>query len=121
MIGSLVLLQACGPKKTISTPDQAIREGWTQYRLSEFNSAIRIFQSVQASQPAGSDFHLQALYGEASCWNHRRDGRDIAKAVAAYRAVSTKHRKVPWLPGVRLTSLGHGTSPRRINRSTTED
>jgi tetratricopeptide (TPR) repeat protein len=87
MIGSLVLLQACGPKKMISPPDQAIREGWTQYRLSEFNSAIRIFQSVQGSQPAGSEFHLQALYGEASCWNHRRDGRDIAKAVAAYRAV----------------------------------
>jgi tetratricopeptide (TPR) repeat protein len=86
-IGSLVLLQACGPKNTISSPDQAIREGWRLYRLSEFNSAVQIFQSVQASQPAGSDFHLQALYGEASCWNHRRDGRDIAKAVAAYSAV----------------------------------
>jgi tetratricopeptide (TPR) repeat protein len=95
MIGSLVLLQACGPKKMISPPDQAIREGWTQYRLSEFNSAIRIFQSVQASQPAGSEFHLQALYGEASCWNHRRDGRDIAKAVTAYRAVLDEAPRSP--------------------------
>ena len=73
--------------RRLSAPDQEIREGWKQYRLSEFDSAVRIFQSVQASQPRGSEYHLQALYGEASCWNHRRDGRDIAKAVAGYRAV----------------------------------
>ena len=42
---------------------------------------------MRASQPPGTEYHLQALYGEAACWNHRRDGRDIAKAVAAYRAV----------------------------------
>ena len=87
VLAGLLLFQACGSKRPPSAPDQEIREGWTQYRLGEFNSAVRIFQSVQASQPRGSEFHLQALYGEASCWNHRRDGRDIAKAVAGYRAV----------------------------------
>jgi len=35
----------------------------------------------------GSQYRLDALYGEASCWSHRRDGRDIAKAVAGYQAV----------------------------------
>ena len=74
-------------KSSRLAPIRQIREGWSRYRLGEFNSAVRIFRSVQASQPRGSDFQLQALYGEASCWNHRRDGRDIAKAVAAYRAV----------------------------------
>ena len=43
--------------------------------------------SIEASQPPGSEVHLQSLYGEASCWNHRRDGRDSAKAISGYRAV----------------------------------
>jgi tetratricopeptide (TPR) repeat protein len=87
VLAGLLLFQACGSKRTPSAPDLEIREGWRQYRLGEFNSAVRIFRSVQVSQPRGSEFHLQALYGEASCWNHRRDGRAIAKAVAGYRAV----------------------------------
>jgi tetratricopeptide (TPR) repeat protein len=78
---------ACKPTQFASAPDQAIREGWRQYRLSEFNLAVRSFQSVRASQPPGTEYHLQALYGEASCWNHRRDGRDIPKALAAYRSI----------------------------------
>ena len=87
LVTFLMLLQACGSKKAADSPDQQIREGWSRYRLGEFNSAVRIFRSVQESQPRGSEFRLQALYGEASCWNHRRDGRDIAKAVAGYQAV----------------------------------
>ncbi len=87
MMGVLLLFQACEPKRAISSPEEEIREGWRLYRLSEFNSAVKTFQSVQASQPRGSEYYLQALYGEASCWNHRRDGRDIAEAVAAYQAV----------------------------------
>ena len=83
----LLLFHACGHKGTVATPDEQIREAWKQFRLSEFNDALRIFQSVENSQQPGSEAHLQSLYGEASCWNHRRDGRDIAKAVAAYRAV----------------------------------
>jgi tetratricopeptide (TPR) repeat protein len=86
-LGVLLLLQACQPKGAISSSEEEIREGWRLYRLSEFNSAVKIFQSVQAAQPRASEYHLQALYGEASCWSHRRDGRNTAKAVAAYQAV----------------------------------
>jgi tetratricopeptide (TPR) repeat protein len=95
----LLLFQACGSRGTISAPDREIREGWKQYRLSEFNSALRIFQSVRESQPPGSDYYLQALYGEASCWNHRRDGRDIGKALTGYRAVvqqAPQHSLAAW-------------------------
>jgi tetratricopeptide (TPR) repeat protein len=91
----LLLLAACGVKKSAPSPQQQILEGWRQYRLGEFDSAVRVFQSVQASQPEGSEYHLQALYGEASCWNHRRDKRDIAKAVASYRAVVDKAPQNP--------------------------
>ena len=87
VMGVMLLFQACEPHRATSSPEEEIREGWRLYRLSEFNSAVKIFQSVQASQPRGSEYRLHALYGEASCWNHRRDGRDIAKAVAGYQAV----------------------------------
>ena len=87
VMGVMLLFQACDPQGATSLPEEEIREGWRLYRLSEFNSAVKIFQSVQASQPMGSQYRLDALYGEASCWSHRRDGRDIAKAVAGYQAV----------------------------------
>lgn len=87
VMGVMLLFQACDPRRATSSPEEEIREGWRLYRLSEFNSAVKIFQSVQASQPMGSQYRLDALYGEASCWSHRRDGRDIAKAVAGYQAV----------------------------------
>jgi tetratricopeptide (TPR) repeat protein len=83
----LVLLDGCGHQGTMGTPDEQIREGWKRYRFSEFKAALRIFHSVEISQKSGSEAHLQSLYGQASCWNHRRDGRDSEKAVSYYRAV----------------------------------
>ncbi len=87
MIGALWLFQACGTERKDLSPEQEMSEGWNQYRLSEFNAAVKIFQAVRHSQPRGSEYHLQALYGEASCWNHRRDGRDGAKAISLYEEV----------------------------------
>jgi tetratricopeptide (TPR) repeat protein len=115
-LGVLLLFHACQPKRAISSPEEEIREGWKLYRLSEFNSAVQIFQSVQAAQPRGSEYHLQALYGEASCWNHRRDGRNIAKAVAAYQAViqqAPEHRLAAWcaLDIVRARHLAPADQP----------
>jgi tetratricopeptide (TPR) repeat protein len=111
VLAALLLSAGCGSKQSLSSPDQQIREGWRQYRLSEFNLAVKSFQSVRASQPPGTDYHLQALYGEASCWSHRRDGRDIAKAVAAYRSVIEQAPRSPlaaWcaLDIVRTRHLG---------------
>ena len=88
-------LQACGNQEKAATPDEQIREAWKRYRLSEFGEALSIFQSVSATQPAGSEAYLQGLYGEASCWNHRRDGRDSAKAIALYEAVITQAPENP--------------------------
>jgi tetratricopeptide (TPR) repeat protein len=82
----LLVFHGCGHEET-ATPEEQIREGWKLYRLSEFSQALETFQSVQASQPRRSEAYLQSLYGQASCWNHRRDGRDIAKARALYQAV----------------------------------
>jgi tetratricopeptide (TPR) repeat protein len=116
VVASLLFFPACGLKPTTSVPDREIREGWRQYRLSEFNAALRSFEAVRANQPPGSEYYLQALYGEASCWNHRRDGRDIAKAVAGYRAVIREAPQSPlaaWcaLDIVRTRHLGPADQP----------
>jgi tetratricopeptide (TPR) repeat protein len=87
VIGALWLFQACGTEQKPLSPEEEISEGWNQYRLSEFNAAVKIFQAVRNSQPRDSEYHLQALYGEASCWNHRRDGRDVSKAISRYQEV----------------------------------
>ena len=83
----LLLFHGCGHKGAVESPEEQMREGWKRYRLGEFNAAVRIFKFLEASQPPGSEAHLQGLYGEASCWNHRRDGRDSAKAISGYRAI----------------------------------
>ena len=83
------IFQACG-KDEAGTPDEQIQEGWKRYRLSEFSEALGIFESVAASQPRGSEAYLQSLFGQASCWNHRRDGRDTAKAISLYQEVITQ-------------------------------
>jgi tetratricopeptide (TPR) repeat protein len=80
------VFQACGKEQT-GTPDEQIQEGWKRYRLSEFSEALDIFESVEASQSRGSEAYLQSLFGQASCWNHRRDGRDTAKALSLYEEV----------------------------------
>ncbi len=80
------VFHACGNEET-AKPEEQIRDGWNRYRLSEFSEALRIFESVAASQPRGSEAYLQSLYGQASCWNHRRDGRDTAKAISFYREI----------------------------------
>ena len=61
-----------------------LREGWNLYRLSEFNAAVKKFQALQKLDQASQ---VEGWYGEASCWNHRRDGRDVAKAASLYRQV----------------------------------
>ena len=83
------IFQACG-KDEAGTPDEQIQEGWKRYRFSEFSEALGIFESVEASQPRGSEAYLQSLFGQASCWNHRRDGRDTAKAISLYQEVITQ-------------------------------
>jgi tetratricopeptide (TPR) repeat protein len=80
------VFQACG-REEAGNPAEQIGEGWKRYRLSEFGEALQIFESVEASQPRGSEAYLQSLFGQASCWNHRRDGRDTAKAISYYQEV----------------------------------
>jgi tetratricopeptide (TPR) repeat protein len=110
------VFQACGKEET-GTPDEQIQEGWKRYRLSEFSEALHIFESVEASQPRGSEAYLQSLYGQASCWNHRRDGRDSAKAISYYQEVITQAPANPlaaWcaLDIVRATHLAPADQER---------
>jgi hypothetical protein len=46
----------------VAAPDEQIREAWKRYRLSEFSDALRIFQSVAASQLPGSEATFRNLW-----------------------------------------------------------
>ncbi|MBE2178936.1 MAG: hypothetical protein IAE97_00490 [Chthoniobacterales bacterium] len=99
LIGALVL-GACAPGGR--PPDALLRQAWEDYRNSEFALATQTFRALQASQPAGAEIAVEALYGEASCWNHRRSGRNIAKAVALYDALLDQHPDSPLAPWAAL-------------------
>ena len=50
----VLIFHGCGKEQT-ATPEEQIREAWRLYRLSEFSEALGIFESVEASQPRGSE------------------------------------------------------------------
>jgi hypothetical protein len=56
-----------------------IGEGWTAYRLSEFQNAALAFEAARASAERGSDDWAMATYGLATTWDLRRPGEDPAR------------------------------------------
>ena len=70
-------LSACG-KKAEQAGDAAalIGEGWTAYRLSEFQNAALAFDAARASADRGSDAWAMATYGLATTWDLRRPGEE---------------------------------------------
>lgn len=80
------LLGCAGPVER-PTPDALIATGWDQYRLGEFQSAVRSFQDALACALESSPTQQAARYGLATTWNLRRPGEDPEKAAALYREV----------------------------------
>jgi tetratricopeptide (TPR) repeat protein len=65
----------------------ALAAGWENYRLSEFERAVRFFEEALQQAPADSDTRLQALYGLGTVWNLRRPNEDRKKAEAYFQQV----------------------------------
>ncbi len=56
------------PKKP---PEKLIALGWNDFRLREYNRALRRFEAAARNSATGSQERLQALYGMATVWNLR--------------------------------------------------
>lgn len=90
----------CG-KKTAQTGNAAalISEGWTAYRLSEFENAIVAFEAAIAKAEPASDEWAMATYGLATTWDLRRPSEDPARATKLYQdilAAAPDGRMAPW-------------------------
>ena len=80
-------------------PRATLAEGWQNFRLAEYDLALRDFNAVLAGAEAGSDNRLQALFGLANVWNLRRPGEDVARARRLYQQVideAPNHDLAPW-------------------------
>jgi tetratricopeptide (TPR) repeat protein len=104
MAGFLALgLSACG-KQARQTGDAAalIGEGWTAYRLSEFQNAALAFDAARASADRGSDAWAMATYGLATTWDLRRPGEDPALATQLYQEILAGAPDSPMIPWTEL-------------------
>lgn len=96
-------LSACG-KKAQQAGDAAalIGEGWTAYRLSEFQNAALAFDAARASADRGSDAWAMATYGLATTWDLRRPGEDPARATELYKEILAAAPASPMIPWTEL-------------------
>lgn len=104
LAGLLALgLFACG-KKTAGGGDAPalIADGWTAYRLSEFQNAVLAFESARASAETGSDDWAMATYGLATTWDLRRPGEDPKQASQLYQEILAAAPDSPMIPWTEL-------------------
>ena len=104
LAGLLALgLSACG-KKTAGGGDAPalIADGWTAYRLSEFQNAVLAFESARTSVEKGSDDWAMATYGLATTWDLRRPGEDPKQASQLYREILAAAPDSPMIPWTEL-------------------
>ncbi|MGD9782307.1 MAG: tol-pal system YbgF family protein [Kiritimatiellia bacterium] len=96
-------LSACG-NKAEKTGDAAalIGEGWTAYRLSEFQNAVLAFEAARAAAEKGSDDWAMATYGLATVWDLRRPGEDPKQATLLYKEILAAAPVSPMLPWTEL-------------------
>jgi len=96
-------LAACGAK-TARTGAAAtlIGEGWTKYRLSEFQDAQLAFEAARAGAEKGSDDWAMATYGLATTWDLRRPGEDPKKATGLYQEIVAAAPASPMMPWTEL-------------------
>ena len=92
------------------TGAELLRTGWEQFRLADFNLAVKTFDRGVTLAGTNSAERAQALYGLAMTWALRRPGEDPAKAVELYRqaiAAAPASEAAAWslLAIARLTHL----------------
>ena len=104
LAGLLALgLAACGQKTAGGGDAPAlIADGWTAYRLSEFQNAVLAFETARASAEKGSDDWAMATYGLATTWDLRRPGEDPKLATQLYNEILEAAPESPMIPWTEL-------------------
>ena len=104
LAGLLALGLAACQKKADGGRDAAalIGEGWTAYRLSEFQNAVLAFEAARAAAEKGSDDWAMATYGLATTWDLRRPGEDPKLATQLYNDILEAAPESPMIPWTEL-------------------
>lgn len=79
-----------------------IGDGWTKYRLNEFQDAQLDFESARAGSKPGSDEWAMSTYGLATTWNLRRPGEDPRLATRLYQEILDQAPGSPMVPWTDL-------------------
>ena len=96
-------LAAC-KRQAGQTGDAAtlIGDGWTAYRLSEFQNATLAFEAARTRAARGSDDWAMATYGLATTWDLRRPGEDPKLATQFYQEILAAAPESPMIPWTEL-------------------
>jgi len=114
LLGGIVLLSGCEKARETESVPALVNRGWENFRLGEFELAVADFQA--AERIAEGKDRAGALFGEASCWQYRRDGRDTARADQLYSellASAGEDVLAPWseLARIRIRHFGQIEPP----------
>lgn len=99
VIACWISVTGCGDRETGASPTETLHEAWADFQLREFDSAWKGFVSVQKATPAADPRHTEAIYGEASCWNLRREDRNPVQARRLYQKIVAENPEnvfAPW-------------------------
>ena len=104
LAGLLALgLAACQKQSGVDRDAAAlIGDGWTAYRLSEFQNAVLAFEAARAAAEKGSDDWAMATYGLATTWDLRRPGEDPKQATQFYQEILAAAPESPMVPWTEL-------------------
>ena len=88
LLGVLCGAAACArPGGAAAGAVVTVADGWANFRLAEYDLALRDFTAALASAEKGSEAYLQSLFGLANVWNLRRPNEDTDKARTYYRRI----------------------------------
>lgn len=88
VIGILVFFALTKKELHDGEPSEQITSAWLQFRMGEYNQAIRIFERTLEKVPENSELHLQALYGLAcSQWLKQMPYGDKEAAAESFNKI----------------------------------
>jgi len=105
LAAALFLLAGCGASDSAAVTgslSERIASAWQNYRLNEWNLALRDFENAIKETEPGSEDWAMCQYGIATTWAQRRPGEDPKKAREMYRELLEKAPESAMAPWTEL-------------------